>query len=426
MSDSNKPSEKNNHPFIKEQIVPSKKNKRKKLFHSIETAALCAVVFGVVGSLVFTVSRPYFEAAFGKPSSSPISFTEETPSPSLTPSPTPSAPPVQEPVEVEFPEMERTQIEEFYGILSDTAEEFNRSVVTVSGVVKGVDWFDNPSELADATCGLIIAKTDTELFLLSAFNRISDVSSIRITFSQKNTTIEAQLKDYDKEANLAVLSVALTDIPASIQKDLTPVSLGDSYYAKPGTPVLALGSPNGMMYSMDFGIVSGESIDKYITDNKLELFPTSMTASENGEGVIVNLDGQVLGIITHTQNSETEFCTAAGITRLKPLIEKLVNSESRAYLGIVANDIPEEYKQTISVEDGIYVSKVNNNSPALDAGLKSGDVILKIDDHEISGVTMFNNLISSHQPKDSITLSIYRTSRTDDREMEITVTLGKK
>lgn len=414
-----------NHSFIKEQIVPNKKNKRKKLFHATGTAAICAVVFGVVGSFVFTLSMPYFEALTGKKEPA-VSFTEET-NPPVTPTPTPSVSPsaAPEPVEVEFPQLGIEQVEEFYGLLSDTAEVFNRSVVTVSSVINGVDWFDNPSELKDATSGLMIARTDASLFLLSAYDRISDANSIQVTFSNGNT-VEAQLSGYDKETGLAVLSVALADIPSSIRKNLEPVALGDSYYAKPGTPVLALGSPNGQVYSMDFGMVSSDFIDRYITDNKLELFYTSMLSAEAGEGAIVDLKGRILGIITHSEDKDTDFCTAMGISRLKPLIEKLINNESRASLGVIVNDIPSEYKESISIENGIYISTVNNNSPALDAGLKSGDIILRVDDYDITGVAMFSNLISSHRPKDSITLSIYRTSRADDREMKVTVTLGKK
>lgn len=421
------------HPFITEQIVPNKKKKRKKLFHSLETAAFSAVVFGFIGSFTFALSRPYFEKVLNHAGEPPISFTTEAPLPTETPAvtpppvstPLPTQTPVSEPAEVAFPKIETAQVQEFYQVLSETAESFNHSIVTVSGVLKGVDWFDNPSELSDASSGLLIAGTETELYLLSAFHRISDAGSIRVTFSDE-TTVNAQLKSYDKDTNLAVLSIAIADIPSKLLKTLTLAEFGDSYYAQPGTPVLALGSPNGTVYSMDFGIVSGKATEQYITDNKLELFQTSMTASENGEGVIVDLDGRVLGIITHSSDTKSSFCTAMGITRLKSLIEKLVNSESRACLGVIANDIPEEYKESLSIENGIYISTVNNNSPALDAGLKSGDVILKIDEHEVSTVTMLNNLLSGYAPKDSVTLSIFRTSKTDNKEMKVEVTLGKR
>lgn len=417
-------------PFIKEQIVPNKKNKWKKLSYSAGTAAVCALVFGLVGSLVFTISRPYFEERFGTPDRDSVSFTAETPEPGVTSVPTPApapvtAAPAPEPPVVEFPELGKEQIAEFYGLLSEIAAEFNHSVVTVSGVVKGVDWFDNPSELEDATCGLIIAKTEKNLFLLSAYNRISDASSIRVTFSNKET-YNAKLHDYDKETNLAVLSIALQELSEDLRKSAKSVILGDSYHATPGTPVLALGSPNGITHSMDFGMVSSKASDQYITDNKLEVFRTSMSAAENGEGVIVDLEGRVLGIITHHQDKETGFCTAIGITRLKGMIEKLVNNEPRASLGILANDIPESVKKSISVPNGIYISKVNNNSAALDAGLKTGDVITKFNDHDVSSVVLFNNLLTACQPKDSVTLSIIRTSKTDEREMEVEVILGKK
>ena len=422
MSELNKPNENNNPSFIKEQIVPNKKNKRKKLVQSIEVAALCAVVFGLVGSLTFVLSRPYFESTLGK-KVNPVTFTEAPTPP--TPTPTPSSAPMQAPVEVEFPEMSTEQIQGFYDVLSETAEKFNRSVVTVCGIVNGVDWFDNPSELSDTTSGIIIAKTEYNLFLLTAYNRISDATSIRIVFPN-GTAVEAQLTGKDKETNLAILTVALSDIPSAIRKTLEPVVLGDSYYAQSGTPVLALGSPNGATYSMDFGIVSDDFITRYITDNKLELFHTSMLASANGEGAIIDLEGKILGIITHSEDADTQFCTAIGITRLKPLIEKLVNNESYASLGVIANDIPSEYKDSISIKNGIYISSVNNKSAALKAGLKAGDIILKIDDYEVTSVSMFNNLLTQHQPKDSVTLSIYRTSTVDDKEMKITVELGKK
>lgn len=418
------------HPFIKEQIVPNKKNKWKKLSYSAGTAAVCALVFGLVGSLVFTISQPYFEERFGAPEHDPVSFTTETPAPSLTPVPTPTpapvtATPAPEPPVVEFPELGKEQIAEFYALLSETATDFNSSVVTVSGVVKGVDWFDNPSELADATYGLIIAKTEKNLFLLTAYNRISDAASIRVAFSNKET-FEAKLHGYDKETNLAVLSIALEDLSEDLRKSAKSVVLGDSYRATPGTPVLALGSPNGMTYSMDFGMVSSKASDQYVTDNKLEVFRTSMSAAEKGEGVIVDLDGRVLGIITHRQDKETDFCTAIGISRLKGMIEKLVNKEPRASLGIIANDIPEGVKESISVPNGIYISKVNNNSAALDAGLKTGDVITKFNGQDVNSVILFNNLLTACQPKDKVTLSIVRTSKADEREMEVEVTLGKK
>jgi S1-C subfamily serine protease len=411
--------------FIKEQIVPNKKNKRKKLFHSLETAVLCAIVFGILSSFTFTLSTPYFEKIFGKPEDDSVSFTKETPLPTATPSVTPTPSPTTTPAESLVPKIDTDYIQDFFDVISETANSFHSSVVTVSGVVTGVDWFDNPSELSAATCGIILAKTEKTLYILSAYDRISDATAIRITFSG-GTTVEAQVNGYDKETNLMVLSVSLSELSDSLIDTLTPVELGDTFYAQPGTPILALGSPNGSIYSMDFGIVSSNGIDRYITDNKLELFSTSMQYCETGEGVIVGLDGRVLGIITHTQDSSANYLTAIGISRLKSLIEKLVNKEASASLGIVAHDIPSEYKDTISIENGIYVFSVNNNSPALTAGLQSGDIILALGDREITGVAMLNSLLSGYQPKDTVTLTILRTTKAEDNEMSITVTLGKK
>lgn len=409
--------------FIQEQIAPKKRSKAKKFLGYVVGVSILAIVFGVVAGLVFTFVQTHLKKKLVQDNKQPVVLSQ-TPSAS----PTPTVSPTKEPeVKEEIKEaLTLDGMKEVYNLLTDTAKEYNRFIVTVSGVVSGVDWFDNPSEHAAAACGIIIADDTENLFILTTNDKIKDASSIYISFIDGKKA-EASLYGTDKETNLAVLAVEKDSIKAETWKKIEIAKLGDSYYASEGTPVFCLGSPNGYMYSMEFGMITSDLMEEYVVDNKLELFHTNISPNSNGEGVIVNFDGKILGVITHNfdKGLNANLCTAIGISRLKPIIERMINQKQQGYFGVVANDIPDSFKKKLDIENGIYITDVKSNSPALEAGLKSGDIILKIDNTDVLSVSNFNNILSKHRPKKEIKINVLRTSLVEPKEIKTVVTLGK-
>ena len=139
----------------------------------------------------------------------------------------------------------------------------------------------------------------------------------------------------------------------------------------------------------------------------------------------------MIGIITHKFKNDLNgnINTVLSITRIKSIIDDLVSGRDRTYLGITGTDLTDESARSLDVSNGVYVNEVETESPALAAGLQTGDVILKIDDSTIISMAQLNTIISSYQPGDEITIVVKRTTNTageEDKEMTFRVQLHKK
>lgn len=414
--------------FIREQIVPKRRSACKRFMGSIGKTSFFAILFGMVASVVFCTLNPYFDEIFGKEEKNTVLLVHPTPLPIATTKP-------EEKEETkETKEREKIKavvdidtMKESYQMLKEVAANFNHSVVTVSGVQNGVDWFNNPVEASDATSGIILVNNDKKLYILTNYKKISEVNHIQVTFENKET-VEAALHGKDKDINIAIISVDYESLSKDTKETIQTAVLGDSYYAKKGTPVLALGKPDGYMYSMEVGMITGDLMEQYITDSMVELACTNIQGVEDGDGVLVDLDGTLIGIITHQFDEKTKNsnCTAISINRIKTVIERMINETKSPYFGVVASNIPEEYKSDLGVEHGIYVTEVKNHSPALDAGIQVGDIIMQVKDTSISSISNFIGVLSLLKPKEEVSVKILRTTQVENKEKKVTVILGKK
>lgn len=412
--------------FIEEQIMHKKKNRIKKLGFTIGMTIVLAAVFGLVSSIVFYYFGNYIRNVFGcEEAKNPITFS--SPEPTVTPNPKPKHTEKEVKIIQNKLDADLQDYSKMYTLLSEVASTFNRSIVTVSSVIKGVDWFDNPSELSHASYGLVIGNNGKELLILSSKDKIENANRLRVKFKD-DVEVNAELYGFDSSTGIAILAVPLDTIPDSTLENVDVAMLGDSYYVSVGTPVLALGSPNGYVYSMETGIVTDEAYDTYVTDSKLELFHTDMSNNSNGEGVIVNLNGQVIGIITHDFNTglNSSLNTVIGITKVKSTIEKLVNRKDRIYFGIVGSDITPQYAKKMEIDSGVYVTEVEADSPAFRAGIKIGDILLSINNNNIASMNMFNNIISSYVPKTEIKVKLLRTGKSGTKKVSVALELVKR
>lgn len=420
--------------FIQEQIVPERNSRIKKDLLKLAAVALCAVLFGTVASLTFHLTGDYFDELLEEKNEETVSLEEEEQQENTGEDTSKSKEeekekPIEEKPEPIILEEEVTldKIEEAYALLRKTAREYNHCIVTVSGVVQGVDWFDNPSQSKEAAYGVILAEDEKRFYILTAGDKVEEAESIQITFSD-GSAVEGKLRGKDKLTNLAVLSVAKEKLGKNTLEKILVARLGDSYSLSEGNFVMALGSPNGFMYSIDYGIISGQKREQAITDGKLELFPTSMAYHAAGEGIIVDMDGRIVGILSNKYNKESggDVSAMIGISRLKTIIEKMINKQEMAYFGIIANDIPEEYREELSVENGIYITEVEGNSPALEAGLRAGDVIVEVNGTRVSSIINFSNMLSQEVSGDEMKVKIVRSMNGGAEEQELTVVLGKR
>lgn len=420
--------------FIQEQIIP--KRTWKNVMGSVVKTILLAILFGIISSIVICVTYPYIKDVLKEEEEGRLSsFTKH-----LNPIRVASIIPefkVQQPTNTTII-MENTKdltLEDYqnlYKELDVVADEVNRCVVAVTSIVNSVDWLQNPSETADITSGIIIDESADQktLSILVRYSKIKEVNKIRVTFDTDNV-VDAKLANYDSKLDIAIIKVEVSNLSQKVRHSIKVATLGESVSSFVGDPIIAVGNPNGYPYSREYGIITGKTTSVYITDNRIDLFNTDITDNANGDGVIVNLRGEVIGIITHKFKNDLneDINTVLSISRIKSIIDDLVSGRDRTYLGISGTDLTKEIASNLGVSNGVYVNEVETESPALEAGLQTGDVILKIDDSTIISMAQLNTIISSYQPRDEIIIVVKRTTNAtgeEDKEMTFRVQLHKK
>ncbi len=428
--------------FLRETIKQKPVNKKKLLRRTVITVVM-AVVFGLVACFTFLVLEPVISnRLYPEEEAEEVRFPEETVAEEMKPEdmlveeeeePPEEAPPV---------ELEDEQIEELlsqvlsqvqfgledyrqlYEELAQLAQKTGRSVVTVTSVVSDVDWFNDIYENEASASGIIVANNGKAVLILVSAGALSDADSIIVTFCDQSK-VNAELVQKDTTTGLAVLSVPLVSIGEETMDVIDIAKLGSSNNANLlGKPVMALGSPMGTSGTVCYGIVTsvGTVIDQ--PDSAYKSIITDIYGSRNATGILVDLNGMVLGIIdnVNTSNDMGNLLTAYGVTELKRTIEKMSNNQERAYLGIHGADVPEEAIRESGMPTGTYVKEIEMDSPAMNAGIQSGDVIIAANGTPIENYKDLLNVLNIGKPEDTMDVTRVRQGQ----EVGVQVTLGRR
>jgi serine protease Do len=420
--------------FIKEQVIEKKRKKIKRFLFPTITNVGFAILFGATAALTFVILEPKLSKYLQHEEEpiTPVCFPTEYPQePDVEDTNTPVVTPdTAEPTPVIVEQSIAADIDDYLSMNDDirkAAHEFSGSIVEISSSFSVEDWFGKSVDKETSTTGVIVYNNTKELLIMVSLDRVKDADSIKIVLSD-DTMVEAILQDYVSEINLAVIAVAIKDIPEYYMSTLKPATLGESYTVSVGSPILALGNPNGYSNSMEIGIVTSKGSIASITDDNLELFNTSITDNENSDGIIVNMKGKVIGLITRTLKEENneEINTVIGISSLKSILEVMGNKGPHLYFGVKMQDMTDTAKTEYDIGNGIYVNDVLSDSPAFDAGIQKGDIILEIDQLPILDSGNFNNVISEYQPGDKLDVKIMRINGSKTSEINLYVTLQDK
>ncbi len=429
--------------FITETIRQRPINKKKLLRRTLITAAM-AVVFSLVACLTFLLLEPVISNwLYPEEEPEPIEFPEETEEilpedmivddSEMEPEPEPE-PPAEIVIQDEQIEkilngiqLDMEDYAEMYSSLSGIAAEAGKTMVTVTGSVSNVDWFNNPYESKGQTSGVIVAKLPKEILILVNYEKMIDAESIMVTFCN-GTQGKAEIQERDANTKLAVVSVQLEEVgkeTADLVKaaDLTASS---SNSAIVGNPVIAIGSPLGNGDSVCYGMVTSNNMSINMVDSYYKLITTDIYGSQKASGVLINLKGQMLGMIDGTHNSDDmkNLVSAIGITELRKVIERMSNGKKQAYLGTHGTDVTPEANEKLGVPYGAYITEIEMDSPAMGAGIQSGDVIVGIQEKEIHTYGDLVNALMEGQPNETASIVLMRQGPEEYVRMEVDVTLG--
>ncbi len=260
----------------------------------------------------------------------------------------------------------------------------------------------------------VISSADT-----SSFYQVSDATSIKVSIYGDDTEYTAQVVGTDSETDLAVLKIDKTG--------LTAAELGDSSSVQVGEFVLAIGDPYGLEYSVTAGIVSALNREMNVDDTTYHVIQADCAInSGNSGGALVNSKGQVIGITTlklaGTGIEGVSFAIPINNTTdiYKELIEH--GKIARPFIGIAGLDLDESTAIRNGLTKGIYVDSVVEDSSAEKAGIKAGDVIVKVDGQSVYTMDELNAIKDTKNIGDEIEITLYRRNE----EITIKLTLGEK
>lgn len=320
-------------------------------------------------------------------------------------------------------------------LIGQIAEEVGKSVVSIETTATTPGFFGF-SESQGAGTGIIL--TEDGLILTNRHVVPAGTDDVRIILSDgtefNDVTVVGRTSSRDS------LDIAFLKINDLEGKKLTSAKIGDSAKMRVGDPVVAIGNALGQFQNtVTAGIISGygrnvQAIDANGAESLENLFQTDTAINPgNSGGPLVNLNGEVIGINTAVAGGDAQnIGFAIPINDVIGLIDtvKQTGKLQRPYLGVIyipiTNDVAEQY--SLSVKRGAYIAPpgiiganpIIKDGPAEKAGLKAGDIILKIDGKNIDQTNSLSALVNKHKVGDKVALTILR----DGKEQNIDVTLG--
>lgn len=301
----------------------------------------------------------------------------------------------------------------YYREMNAIANTTRKSLVTVKGVTENTDWFNNSYESGNISTGLIVADNGKEILVITDSTKLKTAKEIEVTFCN-GKAYKGAIKKSDANTSLVVVAVSLEDLDNPTKNSIKYAELGNSTnYSIVGSPVLAVGSPLGIDDSIAFGRVTSNTRTLDQIDSNIRYLTTDIYGSTDGSGVIVDLDGKVIGIIFQggLTTESKNLIHAYSISDIKSKIEKLSNGQDQAYLGIIGTDVTRQAKEELGVPEGTYVKQVVVDSPAMKAGIQNGDVIVKVGTTDIRSFDDYEDSIYRSQPGDIAVVTVKRLSK---------------
>ena len=307
--------------------------------------------------------------------------------------------------------------------ITQVVENVQPAVVTVVGTTPGqMTFFGQSSDSTVSGSGVIITQDG---YILTNNHVVEDTNELTVILSD-GTELEATVVNTDSFADLAVLKVEGAMPGVAV--------LGNSDNLKPGETVIAIGSPLGdFRNSVTVGVVSatGRSLD---TGNGYEMENLIQTDaainSGNSGGPLVNLAGEVVGINSAVVRGSSTSAIAEGLGFAIPSNTALLISQqiitkgyfARPYMGVSIQQIDPSTatRYNLPVEWGAYVTRVGSGSPAESAGIRQGDIIVRMGDLQFDEETQFVNALFNYQPGDVVEVEAVRNS--EHITMQVTLT----
>lgn len=299
--------------------------------------------------------------------------------------------------------------------------------------------------------GIIVGENETELLIVTNNHVVEDSKELTVQFID-DSVATALVKGTDEDMDLAVIAIEIEDLDPSTKSAIRVATMGDSDKLKVGEPAIAIGNALGYGQSVTTGVISavnrsytdeygplyGGSLEEENYENVKYLIQTDAAINPgNSGGALLNVRGEVVGI----NSSKIAEYTVEGmgyaipISTAEPIIEELMNRKTKApgktkqnsaYLGISGMAVTGEMLQRYDLKKGLYITQVFADTPAKEAGIKKGDILLSIDDVPIGDMDELSRTLSGYEEGEKVVVKLLKRSNSGYVEKEIKVVLGGK
>ena len=301
-------------------------------------------------------------------------------------------------------------------------------------------------EVEGSGSGIIVGKNDDELLIATNYHVVEGADTLSVAFTDGNA-VEASVKGFDEERDLAVVSVSLDDVEDDTMDAISIANIGSSDDLKVGEQVVAIGNALGYGQSVTTGIVSAknrrmDSDNNTVTDGSddssdgVNLIQTDAAINPgNSGGALLNMEGEVVGINSaKLASTEVEgMGYAIAISDVTDILQNLMNETSRdklddsehGVLGIEGSSVSSEAVQMYGIPAGVFVKKVTEGGAADKAGLKANSVITEFNGKTVSSTNQLIEYLSYYEPDEEVELTVQVPHGTSYKEETVKVTLDE-
>lgn len=440
--------------------IPPKKPRKKRDFSGnnsfgkkAATAVALAVIFGLVAGVVFQGVNIAADKYRGNDSSTTIGKTETVTG-------------TEDSTDSSSADSTVKDIVAESGTVAGVAQATMSSIVAITSVsVQEIPSFfgygTRQYQSAGSGSGIIVGENDSELLIATNNHVVSGATTLTVCFAGSDVVgaeeetqamasssdgdadvdnaVSAKIKGTDEENDLAVVAVEKSDIPDETMEEIKIAQMGSSDDLVVGEQVVAIGNALGYGQSVTSGWISALNRSISTEDGEASgLIQTDAAINPgNSGGALLNMNGKVIGInAAKYADSQVEgMGYAIPISKAEPILEELMNRETRdkvedsskvGYMGVKAADLTTEAIQMYNMPAGAFITEVTEGGAADNAGIKKGDIIVKLDGQKVSGKDDLVDKLQYYEVGETIEVVISRANSGEYKEQTVEVTLGSK
>jgi serine protease Do len=256
-------------------------------------------------------------------------------------------------------------------------------------------------------------------YILTNNHVVGDADKVTVKL-QDGREFKAEIVGTDPQSDVAILKIDGKNLPL--------LKLGDSDQLEVGEWVIAVGNPFGLSHTLTVGVVSAKGRSSVgLADYENFIQTDAAINPGNSGGPLVDLDGKVVGMNTAIFSRSGGYMGigfAIPVNMVTAIKDQLLKDGkvTRGYLGVVIQPLTQDLAESFGLksQQGILISQVSENTPASEAGLQAGDVIVELDDKSVNDIGQFRNLIAMTPPGSFRSLKVLR----DGKNRQVKIRIG--